>query len=44
MFKAATKLQYEYLVWIKFIFRKYNVDIIDKGGSTFFFVNEDGWG
>jgi hypothetical protein len=43
MFKVATKLQYEYLVWIKFISRKYNEDIIDKGGSTFFFVNEDGW-
>jgi hypothetical protein len=43
MFKDATKIQYDYLSWIKFIVRKYDSTEIEKGGATFFFVNEEGW-
>ena len=43
MFKNATKIQYDYLSWIKFIVRKYDSTEIEKGGATFFFVNEEGW-
>lgn len=43
MFRDATKLQYDYLSWIKFIARKYNSTEIEKSGASFFFVNEEGW-
>lgn len=43
MFRDATKMQYDYISWIKFILRKYNSTEIEKGGATFFFVNEEGW-
>ena len=43
MFKNATKLQYDYLTWIKFIHRKYENLQIEKGSASLFFVNEEGW-
>lgn len=43
MFFSATKMQYDYLGWIKFITRNHGSTKIVTGSATFFFVNEEGW-